>query len=287
MASEGESNSHRDSLLLHDRETTFRRLMGSQIISTISTIWDFTTKSGGICTFPLHGRMAHHRLACRLPKRASAPSPYREGNAGRQRGQGPSPATPADPLVQRQGHCRQARDGKSREAHPRGRPRHLGHSGEEDGGSARPATTGVPPPDRCVGCSFRRVTARSVPPSAIPTMRDRAMQALYLLALDPIAETTADPNSYGFRKERSTADAMMQCYINSLPVSIPSMDPGRRYPRLLRSCMLMPPSRTRKTCLRSNIAPRLAGENVQHVDMLCMSHSACLYALNSTSYIIA
>jgi RNA-directed DNA polymerase len=44
-------------------------------------------------------------------------------------------------------------------------------------------------------------------------MRDRAMQALYLLALDPIAETTADPNSYGFRKERSTADAMMQCYI--------------------------------------------------------------------------
>ena len=36
-------------------------------------------------------------------------------------------------------------------------------------------------------------------------MRDRAMQALYLLALDPIAETLADPNSYGFRRERSTA----------------------------------------------------------------------------------
>jgi RNA-directed DNA polymerase len=50
-------------------------------------------------------------------------------------------------------------------------------------------------------------------PLGIPTMKDRAMQALYLLALDPIAETTADPNSYGFRKERSTADAMMQCYI--------------------------------------------------------------------------
>jgi RNA-directed DNA polymerase len=50
-------------------------------------------------------------------------------------------------------------------------------------------------------------------PLGIPTMRDRAMQALSLLALDPIAETTADPNSYGFRKERSTADAMRQCYI--------------------------------------------------------------------------
>jgi RNA-directed DNA polymerase len=43
-------------------------------------------------------------------------------------------------------------------------------------------------------------------------MADRAMQALYLLALDPIAETLADPNSYGFRLERSTADAINQCH---------------------------------------------------------------------------
>jgi len=42
-------------------------------------------------------------------------------------------------------------------------------------------------------------------------MIDRAQQALYLLALEPIAETTADPNSYGFRPERSTADAGEQC----------------------------------------------------------------------------
>lgn len=50
-------------------------------------------------------------------------------------------------------------------------------------------------------------------PLSIPTMADRAMQALYLLALDPIAETTADPNSYGFRKERGCADAIEQCFI--------------------------------------------------------------------------
>jgi len=49
-------------------------------------------------------------------------------------------------------------------------------------------------------------------PLGIPTMKDRAMQALYLLALDPIAETTGDPNSYGFRTERSTADAIDQCF---------------------------------------------------------------------------
>lgn len=49
-------------------------------------------------------------------------------------------------------------------------------------------------------------------PLGIPTMRDRAMQALFLQALDPVAETTADPNSYGFRRERSCADAIEQCF---------------------------------------------------------------------------
>jgi RNA-directed DNA polymerase len=49
-------------------------------------------------------------------------------------------------------------------------------------------------------------------PLGIPTMKDRAMQALYLLALDPVAETTADPNSYGFRRERSCADALEQLH---------------------------------------------------------------------------
>lgn len=47
-------------------------------------------------------------------------------------------------------------------------------------------------------------------PLGIPTMRDRAMQALHLLALEPVAETTADSHSYGFRRERSTADAIEQ-----------------------------------------------------------------------------
>jgi RNA-directed DNA polymerase len=50
-------------------------------------------------------------------------------------------------------------------------------------------------------------------PLGIPTMKDRAMQALHLLALEPIAETTADPNSYGFRQERSVADAIQQCHV--------------------------------------------------------------------------
>lgn len=49
-------------------------------------------------------------------------------------------------------------------------------------------------------------------PLGIPTIKDRAMQALYLLALTPISEVTADKNSYGFRPKRSTADAIEQCF---------------------------------------------------------------------------
>ena len=45
-------------------------------------------------------------------------------------------------------------------------------------------------------------------PLGIPTMHDRAMQALYLMALEPVTETVADGNSYGFRRKRSTADAI-------------------------------------------------------------------------------
>jgi RNA-directed DNA polymerase len=49
-------------------------------------------------------------------------------------------------------------------------------------------------------------------PLGIPTMTDRAMQALYLLGLDPIEETVADGHSYGFRPERCCADALDQCH---------------------------------------------------------------------------
>ena len=45
-------------------------------------------------------------------------------------------------------------------------------------------------------------------PLSIPCMTDRAQQALHKLALSPVAETTADRNSYGFREGRSCADAI-------------------------------------------------------------------------------
>ena len=45
-------------------------------------------------------------------------------------------------------------------------------------------------------------------PLGIPTMIDRAMQALYNLGVDPVVETNSEPNSFGSRKNRSTHDAI-------------------------------------------------------------------------------
>jgi RNA-directed DNA polymerase len=46
-------------------------------------------------------------------------------------------------------------------------------------------------------------------PLGIPVMKCRAMQALHLLALEPIAETTSDLNSYGFRPGHAGRSAQL------------------------------------------------------------------------------
>ena len=50
-------------------------------------------------------------------------------------------------------------------------------------------------------------------PLSIPTIHDRAMQALHAFALSPVAEATADRTSFGFRKNRSTHDACAQAFV--------------------------------------------------------------------------
>lgn len=60
----------------------------------------------------------------------------------------------------------------------------------------------------------KKNNATDLRPLSIPSMKCRAMQALYLLALEPVAEYYADKNSYGFRPKRSCADAMEMCYLS-------------------------------------------------------------------------
>ena len=49
-------------------------------------------------------------------------------------------------------------------------------------------------------------------PLGIPTMKDRALQALVKLALEPEWEAQFEPNSYGFRPGRSCHDAIEAIY---------------------------------------------------------------------------
>ncbi|HEY3362788.1 MAG TPA: group II intron reverse transcriptase/maturase [Methanosarcina sp.] len=49
-------------------------------------------------------------------------------------------------------------------------------------------------------------------PLSIPTMSDRAMQTLYALALQPVAETTADTRSFGFRLFKCAQDASIYAF---------------------------------------------------------------------------
>ena len=45
-------------------------------------------------------------------------------------------------------------------------------------------------------------------PLSVPNIFDRAAEALFLIAIDPVVETLADAHAYGFRRKRSAQDAV-------------------------------------------------------------------------------
>lgn len=52
-------------------------------------------------------------------------------------------------------------------------------------------------------------------PLGIPTLFDRAVQALYHSVLDPVVETQSDSRSFGFRKGRSSQDAAQYIWLTT------------------------------------------------------------------------
>lgn len=136
-----------------------------------------------------------------------------EGNTGRGLAPGESPATVLDPLVQREsaGNLRRVTENQGKRT--AGVDRELWDSPEVRWKAiGRLKRRGYRPlPLRRVYIPKANGKER---PLGIPTMLDRAMQALYLLALEPVSEGTSDPNSYGFRINRSTADAMSQLFVS-------------------------------------------------------------------------
>jgi hypothetical protein len=61
-------------------------------------------------------------------------------------------------------------------------------------------------------------------PLGIPTLGGRAMEALQLLALEPVAETLADPNAYGLKLAREGGQTTVQ--------HLADLEPLRRYATL-------------------------------------------------------
>src|SRR5262245_61404518 len=77
-------------------------------------------------------------------------------------------------------------------------------------------------------------------PLGIPTIADRACQALVKLALEPEGEARFEPNSYGFRPGRSCHDAVAALFqsIKQCPKYVPDADIAKCFDRIDREALL-------------------------------------------------
>lgn len=77
-------------------------------------------------------------------------------------------------------------------------------------------------------------------PLGIPTIHDRALQALVKLAMEPEWEARFEPNSYGFRPGRSCHDAIGQIFlsINKLPKFILDADIEKCFDKINHKALL-------------------------------------------------
>jgi RNA-directed DNA polymerase len=77
-------------------------------------------------------------------------------------------------------------------------------------------------------------------PLGIPTMKDRALQALVKLALEPEWEARFEPNSYGFRPGRSCLDAIEAIFlaIRSKPKYVLDADIAKCFDRIDHEALL-------------------------------------------------
>ncbi len=78
-------------------------------------------------------------------------------------------------------------------------------------------------------------------PLGIPTMNDRALQALVKMALEPEWEARFEPNSYGFRPGRSCHDAVGAIYvaINHKPKFVLDADIAKCFDRIDHEALLI------------------------------------------------
>lgn len=77
-------------------------------------------------------------------------------------------------------------------------------------------------------------------PLGIPTIRDRALQALVKLALEPEWEAKFEPNSYGFRPGRSCQDAIQAIFagVRYMPKYVLDADIAKCFDRINHEALL-------------------------------------------------
>ena len=92
-------------------------------------------------------------------------------------------------------------------------------------------------------------------PLGIPTLQDRALQAVVKLALEPQWEARFEPNSYGFRPGRSPWDAIGAIYvlINQKAKWVLAADIAKCFDRINHDALLkkMNPSPPRRRQIRA------------------------------------
>ncbi len=137
---------------------------------------------------------------------------YRAGNPGGQVEHGESETSLAHPLVQRQSPCGETGDRKHWPTNPRRRWGNLENARREDDSPFHPA------PTRISASPLRRVSrpksTGAQRPLSIPNhARSGETSPCTRLSLDPVAETTADLYSYGFRTACAASDAIEACFI--------------------------------------------------------------------------
>jgi len=100
-------------------------------------------------------------------------------------------------------------------------------------------------------------------PLAMPTLEARARQALHLQALQPMAATTAAPNSSGFRPQRRGAEVLAPCFtiFRHPPVATWHLEGDRAgcFDHLALPWLAQPipmPKRLLSTWLRSGVGDR-------------------------------
>lgn len=116
------------------------------------------------CGRPQGGGRAGPPVAAGSQHWASAPSASREGDPGRQMGEGASPATSADPRVLRQDAGGQTGDGQPRHTDPWGGWGPLGDAGAHSPGGDHPMPTWVSSPPVAQGVSPAKHRHRHTPP---------------------------------------------------------------------------------------------------------------------------